>query len=131
VDTAQHFTVSAALTALAGAQMSDAVGLYKELSDAQGGSGFSFNDLAADRAGTRFAARATAGEPGARQQQQAFAGSAPAMDPGAVLLPVVEDLPENMQLLEFTRRFGSVDSAPALRVRADIERRIGSLPLYR
>ncbi|MDB5846260.1 MAG: hypothetical protein JWP29_12 [Rhodoferax sp.] len=130
-DTAQHFTVSAALTAVAGAEMSDAVGLYKELSDAQGGSGFSFNDLAADRAGTRFAARATAGESGARRQQRAFMAPTPASDPGMVLLPSVDDLPEDMQLAVFIRRFGGVDSPPALRVRADIERRIGSLPLYR
>ena len=129
-DTAQHFTVSAAITATAGAPMSDAIGLYKELNDAQGGSGFSFNDLAADRAGTRFAERATAGESSARQQQQAFAVSTPS-GPAAVLLPKVEDLPENMQLPEFSRRFGSVDGPAALRVRADIERRLGVLPLYR
>jgi uncharacterized protein YfiM (DUF2279 family) len=129
-DTAQHFTVSAAITAAAGAPMSDAIGLYKEMSDAQGGSGFSFNDLAADRAGTRFADRATASESAARRQQQAFAVSTPS-GPAAMLLPKVEDLPENMQLPEFSRRFGSVDGPAALRVRADIERRLGGLPLYR
>ena len=127
VDTAQHFTVSAALAATAGAPVADAVGLYKELHDAQGGSGFSFNDLAADRAGTRLADRATAGEDAARRQQQALAVAAPA----PVLLPVVDDLPENMQLAEFTRRFGGIDAPAALRLRADIERRLGALPVYR
>ncbi|APW37881.1 hypothetical protein RD110_12290 [Rhodoferax koreense] len=125
-DSAQHFTVSAALTALAGSPLSDAVGLYKELSDAEGGSGFSFNDLAADRAGTRFAESAT-GPGGARRWQQHFAAGQPA----PTLLPPVADLPENMQLAEFNRRFGGVDGAAARRVRAEIEGRLAGLALYR
>ena len=68
-DTAQHFTISAALAATAGSPLSDAVGLYKELEDSRGGSGFSFNDLAADRAGTRFGELATASGDGARKLQ--------------------------------------------------------------
>lgn len=126
IDTAQHFTVSAALTAVAGSPLSDAVGLYKELSDAEGGSGFSFNDLAADRAGTRFAEAATR-QGGARQWQQRFAAS----QVGLVLLPDVADLAEDMQLAEFNRRFGGVEGAAARRVRADIEIRLAGLPLYR
>src|SRR5574343_2046502 len=53
-DLAQHFAVSATLAAWAGEPIADAIGLYKELADARHGSGFSFADLAADRAGTRF-----------------------------------------------------------------------------
>ena len=51
-DSPQHFTVSAALAAHAGGPLSDAIGLYKEVDDSRRGSGFSFNDIAADRAGT-------------------------------------------------------------------------------
>jgi len=41
-----------------GTPLADAVGLWKELADARrGGSGFSFNDIAADRAGTRHRTR--------------------------------------------------------------------------
>lgn len=57
-DLPQHFTISAVLAATAGSPLSDVVGLYKELDDARHGSGFSFNDLAADRAGTRLGALA-------------------------------------------------------------------------
>src|SRR5262249_40587622 len=48
-DLAQHFWVSAALTALWGAKQAEAAGVLKEwLDSAEGGSGFSFADLAAD-----------------------------------------------------------------------------------
>jgi hypothetical protein len=57
-DLAQHFGVSAALTAWAGARRAEAMGLAKEWLDAaEGGSGFSFADLAADLAGVTFASR--------------------------------------------------------------------------
>jgi hypothetical protein len=49
----------------------------------------------------------------------------------AVLLPPVDDLPEDMQQADFARRFGSIDGPAALRLRAVIEERIGALPLYR
>lgn len=63
VDTAQHFVISAALAAWAGEPIADAIGLYKELADARHGSGFSFADLAADRAGTRFGELLNRGDP--------------------------------------------------------------------
>jgi hypothetical protein len=53
-DFPKHFIISAALAARAGGPLADAVGVYKEIEDSRGGSGFSFNDIAADRAGTRF-----------------------------------------------------------------------------
>lgn len=56
-DLAQHFAVSAALTAVAGETAAEAAGLLKELHDANpGGSGFSFADLAADYSGVALAA---------------------------------------------------------------------------
>jgi hypothetical protein len=56
-DLLQHFVVSCALTALSGPQIAEAAGLLKEMSDAKGGSGFSFADLAADLAGISLATR--------------------------------------------------------------------------
>jgi hypothetical protein len=57
-DLCQHFAVSAALTAVGGAEAAEAAGLLKELLDAEpGGSGFSFADLAADLSGVAFASR--------------------------------------------------------------------------
>ncbi len=55
-DLRKHFIVSAALQLLSDSGLGNAVGEFKELLDSiRGGSGFSFVDLAADRAGVRFA----------------------------------------------------------------------------
>ena len=54
-DWTRHFTLSGGLTVMSAVGPSDAAGLLKEELDADGGSGFSFGDLMADRAGTTFA----------------------------------------------------------------------------
>ncbi|HSF70826.1 MAG TPA: hypothetical protein VLA25_00930, partial [Methylotenera sp.] len=62
-DWPRHFCVSAALAVLENPLVSDAGGLIKEQLDAlTKGSGFSFCDFAADRAGIRFANAATNSE---------------------------------------------------------------------
>lgn len=59
-DLAAHWTISAALSVALGDDIGRAMGEWKELSDSRpGGSGFSFVDLAADRAGLDAARRAT------------------------------------------------------------------------
>ena len=124
-DSAQHFLVSALLAAQAGMPLADAVGVWKELQDARrGGSGFSFNDLAADRAGTRFGELAV--RDALRLQQRAAAGLG-----DGDLLPEVSDLPENLSQPEFAARFGGVGSAAYERLLADIEARLDALPLLR
>jgi hypothetical protein len=54
-DLCQHFVVSAALTELIGAQLTEQAGLAKELLDMNRPTGFSFSDLCADLAGIEFA----------------------------------------------------------------------------
>ena len=125
-DLAKHFIVSSALAAKAGGPLSDAVGLYKELADARDGSGFSFNDLAADRAGTRFGERA-ADSPTARPLQRRLRAGIAERD----IIPITEDLPEFMPEREFVSRFGGVDAPAYHELMAEIERRIAALPLYR
>lgn len=123
-DLAQHFVISAAVAAWAGESLAAAVGLDKEIDDANGGSGFSFVDLAADRAGTRL------GELAAGQPERLAAALAAGLDDGA-LLPSIDGLPENMQADEFRRRFGGID-APAYRQMSDeIDRRVAALALFR
>jgi hypothetical protein len=126
-DFPQHFTISAAIAANAGAPLSDAIGLYKEVDDSRGGSGFSFRDIAADRAGTRFGELAAASRASAMKlQRQVGAGVR-----DADILPPVPDLPEFMREAEFKRRYGGI-GAPAYKSKMDdIERRIAALPLYR
>ncbi len=126
-DFPQHFTISAALAATAGSPLSDAVGLYKEVDDSRGGSGFSFNDIAADRAGTRFGELAVASQAGATKLYREVAGGLSESD----LLPDVRDLPEFLTEAEFKRRFGGIGAPPYLEMLAEIERRLGALRLYR
>lgn len=125
-DFAQHFLTSAALAANGDTLLSDAVGLYKEVKDSQGGSGFSFTDIAADRAGTRFGELAGNPRQAARLQQLLAAGVTE-----AELMPPARDLPEHMSAGEFERRFGGIDGPAYRRMMAEIEARIDRLPLYR
>lgn len=123
-DLAQHFVVSAALAAWSGEPVADAIGLYKELNDARHGSGFSFIDLAADRAGTRF------GDLLAKRPEiliRRLAGGLRDSD----LLPPVNDLPEDLHAERFRQRFSSPDSRPFKALARDIESRLDTLPLYR
>lgn len=122
-DLALHFLVSAMIAAEAGSPLADTVGLWKELSDARhGGSGFSFDDLAADRAGTRLGELAV--HDAARLQARIAAGVA-----DAGLLPPIDGLPTQLSEKQFAQRYGAVGSAAYNRVLADIEARIDALPL--
>lgn len=119
-----HFLISAMLVAEGTSPLSRAVGIYKEIADSRGGSGFSFNDIAADRAGTRFGERAV--RDAAALQADVARGVA-----DADLMPPFADLPEFMQEAEFRARFGGV-GAPAYQAQlAEIDRRIALMPLFR
>ena len=121
-DTPLHFLISAALSAEGGAALADAVGLYKELSDSMGGSGFSFNDLAADRAGTRLGRLAV-------RDPLAFQARLAAGVQEDDLMPMVADLPESMTQHEFLRRYGGVGGAAYQQMLQDIEARLDRLAL--
>lgn len=124
-DFAKHFMASAAIAAYADTALSDAIGLYKEIDDSRHGSGFSFNDIAADRAGTKFGEKAVANDMSARQLQRQIASEIGDED----LMPLWSDLPEFMSEIEFTRRFGGID-APAYReMMQKIEQRVDALPV--
>jgi hypothetical protein len=125
-DFSKHFIVSAALAGKAGGPLADAVGVYKELADARSGSGFSFSDIAADRAGTRFGEYA-ADPASARRLQQRLRPGIRESD----IMPRTSDLPEFMPEREFIRRFGGVDAPAYKKMMAEIERRIAALPIYR
>jgi hypothetical protein len=123
-DWTRHFLVSAALTQVSTAVMSDAAGLLKEELDAAERSGFSFGDLLADRAGTRFGELAARDEAGARALQRAVADAYREDD----VMPPADGLPEGLSDAEFQRRFGGVGGAGYQAVVADIESRIARLP---
>ncbi len=126
-DFSKHFIISAALAAYAGSPLADAVGVYKEIADAKGGSGFSFNDIAADRAGTRFGERAIGSAASARTLQQQLSAAVSEKD----IMPATADLPEFMKEAEFKRRFGGIDAPAYKEMIGEIDRRINALALYR
>ncbi|WP_088285234.1 hypothetical protein [Ideonella sp. A 288] len=119
-----HFLISAALAVEAGGPLSDAIGLFKEVNDARVGSGFSFTDVAVDRAGTRFGLAAL-------RQPQRLQRALAAGVTDADLMPEVSDLPEFMKPPEFNQRYGSVGSPAYQRQLADIDARLDRLPMYR
>ena len=124
-DFSKHFLISAAIAAEAGSPLADAVGLYKEVDDSRGGSGFSFNDIAADRAGTRFGEIASQSPERARKLAQAIASGLKESD----FMPDVADLPEFLPEAEFKRRYGGIGGPGYNRMLAMIDARIASRPL--
>jgi len=127
VDLAKHFVNSAALAATGGQAVAQTVGLFKELDDSRGGSGFSFIDLLADEAGTRFGKLATESRVMARALQPRAAA---ARDDGQ-WMPEPKGLEEHMSEADFNRRYGGVDGPGYREVLADIARRIDEVALYR
>ncbi|TAK63379.1 hypothetical protein [Methylobacter sp.] len=125
-DFPKHFLVSSMLAAYSGTPLSNAVGLFKEIEDSRGGSGFSFNDIAADRAGTRAGELLIGNEPQAKKIQMLMA-SANERD----IMPMTTDLPEFMPEAEFKRRFGGLQGGPYRQMMREIERRVEALPINR
>jgi hypothetical protein len=126
IDLAQHFIGSAALTASVNKQAAQIVGEEKELSDAHGGSGFSFIDLAADKAGTRFGEMATSSPENARRMQKVMSGIKDYSD----FMPDPRDLPEHMNEADFKQRFESINSPVYKEISKQIDQRISATPIY-
>jgi len=126
IDLAQHFIGSAAITASVNGQVAKVVGEEKELSDAQGGSGFSFVDLAADKAGTRFGEMATSSPENARRIQKQMS----MVKDYREFMPDPRDLPENMNEADFKSRYQSVTSPAFQEISKMIDARIAATPMF-
>lgn len=126
-DWTKHFFLSAAIGVLANQGISDAVGMFKEELDADGGTGFSFGDLLADRSGTAFAVAATRDGASARAMQDRLAQGFRVED----FLPAGADLPENLTDAQLSDRFGGVNGKEFRRVADEIDRRVASCAAYR
>lgn len=125
-DLAQHFVVSAALTVSAGGGLANAIGLFKELDDSRGGTGFSFDDLLADRAGVRLAEMATGTGKQARLLQQRMRGRLTEAD----FMPAIDNLPPSIMELEFKQKYRDLDSEKYKIVDVEIEKRILRCRVY-
>lgn len=118
-DLAQHFFVSAQLTALVGGPLAETAGIAKELHDAQTDSGFSFTDLCADLAGVAFARRVHRGE----LSLDGLAASFRVSDH----LPELAGLRDGIPHAQFVREFGSPSDPRFQKVVADIRARVAKL----
>jgi hypothetical protein len=121
-DLAQHFVLSSYLTALSGTKVALAAGLAKELVDAKGASGFSFADLATDRAGILFAGGVLTRRFPLRTLAEEFAV--------ADYTPEVDGLAEGLSLAELVSQFGTQEDAGFREQLRVIDQRLLALPAY-
>ncbi|MEM8667808.1 MAG: hypothetical protein AAGG48_09855 [Planctomycetota bacterium] len=126
-DWTQHFTISAALQVFGNRSASLDVGILKEELDADGGSGFSFGDLLADRAGTMLAYKATESEGQAIAMQKRIVAGLDESD----VMPAGDDLPEGLADEVFQEEFGGVGGPEYTKLLVEIDRRIDELAGYR
>jgi hypothetical protein len=123
-DLAQHFSVSAALTAVHGKTAAEAAGVLKEVLDArQGGSGFSFADLAADFAGVAFAERILEDPDRLTGIEQSFCAADYTLPP--------RGLPEGLSQADFARRYGSTSDKRFRKEVATLREGLHELPGFR
>ncbi len=122
-DLAMHFAVAAMIAAHSGTEAAEAAMLAKEVLDAQGGSGFSFCDLAADKAGVLLAERIASGKRSLDQLAMGFRS--------ADYVPVVDEFPEGLSTRQFMDQFGGMqdDRYQAMILRIDMA--IYNLPGFR
>jgi hypothetical protein len=125
-DWARHFALSGALTVVSAVAPSDAAGLLKEELDADGGSGFSFADVLADRAGTTLAEVATRDEASAAAIQARLTGGFRVDD----FFPPADGLPEGIPDTELRARYGGVGGPLYGRTAEEIERRVSACAAY-
>lgn len=124
-DLRQHFAISAGLKVVSNAQVAFTIGEFKELLDSnRGGSGFSFDDLAADRAGIRFAAVVM------KAKLDDWQGLIEKLTGEKAIFPSIAGLPAGLSKSEFERRYGDVDSAAYQGILEDIEARIDRLAFF-
>jgi hypothetical protein len=107
--------------------MSGAAGEFKELLDAgDGGSGFSFADLAADMAGVKFAELLLDNTGRGWRAQTALA----TIKDEKMFFPSIDGLPENLSQALFEAEYGGLQDARYQSLVTEIERRLGLLPLH-
>jgi uncharacterized protein YfiM (DUF2279 family) len=122
-DLSQHFWVSAALAVLSDEGRSMTVGLTKEMMDATpGGSGFSFVDLTADRAGNLFTVAATRNAESASAMQSGIRSGVRVED----FCPDVRGLPEGLSRDDFPTEYGGLGGAGTRKVVEEIQRRLAT-----
>jgi hypothetical protein len=124
-DHPQHLLVSAVLAAEGGGRLADTIGVLKEVADrSTAGSGFSFDDIAADRAGTRLGQRAV-------QDPIAFQQRMRAVRQDSDVMPPIDGLPSFLDDVQFRQQIGSESSERYRALIQLIEQRVAAVPVLR
>jgi len=125
-DLSNHFLISAAIAAGSNSGLSSIVGVFKEMDDSREGSGFSFADLAADKAGIRFAGIATGQENQALDLQKAMVK----ISNESAFMPGIDHLPEGIMEFEFKKDYHDLNSMEYALVEQEIDQRISNCSVY-
>jgi hypothetical protein len=127
VDIQKHFIYSAALQLFGTSKASNAIGELKEFLDSnRGGSGFSFADLMADRAGTRLAMLATESDESAFKVQKHLAD----ITDEALILPELTGLPEGISQQAFELYYRDINSLVYDAMLKSIDQQLQTIPVY-
>lgn len=126
-DLPKHLLVSAGLTVSAGSSLAGFIGLAKEVDDSAGGSGFSFADLAADKAGVKMGEASIASE----SQAILFQDRMRSVETEIEFMPEIDHLPEGIMELEFRKKYTDLDSESYAMVTDEINKRIKNCSVYR
>jgi len=127
VDIQKHFIYSAALQLFGSSSTSNAIGELKEFLDSNsGGSGFSFADLMADRAGTRLAMLATDNDESALVVLKNLAD----ITDEALVLPALVGLPEGITQQSFEKYYRDINSLVYTSMIQKIDERLREIPVY-
>jgi len=122
-DLARHFFFSTAIATLSSSAIAESAGLVKEMQDAQGASGFSFVDLAADLGGVALADYVRSSEERLRDVAQSFTI--------ATFVPDVSNLREGLKLADVQQTYGSTSDPRFVGAVEQVRARVRDLPAYR
>lgn len=125
-DLSRHFLISAAITCLSDSELASMIGLEKEIYDAQGASGFSYADLAADHAGIQLAIQAMESDLDALKLQKFLAYSESENN----FMPDISQLPEGIGMNAATSDMSDTSSEAYRTTTQSILQRIKHLPVY-
>jgi hypothetical protein len=126
-DLTLHFLYSVILDQVSGGMIGLSIGEMKELHDANtGGSGYSFADLAADKAGLKFSQFLTRNEQSARTAQLLLANTTQE----SIYFPSIGNLPEGLSGEAYEKIVENLNSNKYKNLTALIDQRIAQLPLY-
>jgi len=121
-DLVKHFFISAFTVVPIGGEAARKLGLAKELADAKQGTGFSFADMAANRAGIIFAEKLLDGSLTLKEVSQRFTCK--------TFLPPIDDLPENLNTDQLQTQFDGATGKALTTELKRIETLILELPAY-